>query len=196
MRMLLRLPDHAGQRNRPHRGALFPETRAHVPAGGVRNRRDQHGHGRHRERPPRDDREFGARNQPEAGGNQLSLRQRTARARGGYHARRPRARQHRAGAVRLQSGRQRRRARQLPLHRARAGLGAGDVRLPAPRLRAGRKIPHRRLSADRRRDRPDHGDGHAAGAAARPGADSGVGARRHEAAHEHDQLDFPRARRP
>ena len=36
----------------------------------------------------------------------------------------------------------------------------------------------------------------AAGAAARPGADSGVGARRHEAAHEHDQLDFPRARRP
>lgn len=76
------------------------------------------------------------------------------------------------------------------------GLGAGDVRLPAPRLRAGRKIPHRRLSADRRRDRPDHGDGHAAGAAARPGADSGVGARRHEAAHEHDQLDFPRARRP
>ena len=171
----------------------IPGARPRLHSGGERNRRDLHGDGRGGGGTARDDREQRPRHQPDAGSRLLSRRHGNSLRHRRRHALRPRHREHQRRTERLFPGRQRRRARRLPLPRARSRKRAGNVRRGVHGLRTRRKIPHAGLHSDRRHDRPDDGVRRFAGAARKSRARA-LRARARERAHEPFHVDLPRSR--
>ncbi len=157
LRCLLRLPDHSGQRDRPRRRRVLPGAGEGVPAGGVRDGRHQHDLRGRIDRKAGHDRFLGTWHQPHAGRPFVPGRGAAPGSHRQCHAHRPRAGQHRAGAGRLQPGRQGGRPWQLPQHSPGPRLGAGDVRPDRESVRALLQIPQSGHGPCRRRAGPDDG---------------------------------------
>ena len=156
---ILWISHHAGQRNYRSRSALLAASRRSLPAGRERSGRNQHALRRIVCRRALHDRLERSRHQPHAGRHQLHGRRRAALRDRRHHARRSGPRQHRLGAERLSPGCERRRQRQLPHHRARAPLRAGDGRPDGARFRTRRSLSQSRCDARRRLRGPDDGAG-------------------------------------
>src|SRR5579883_1861490 len=101
MPLVLRISHYAGQRNCRSCGPVHSAGGRHVPAGGKRSRRHQHGVRRGGIRGPRHDRILGPGTQPDAGGHLLHCRRGTAVRDRGCGARGSGPGQHRAGTERL-----------------------------------------------------------------------------------------------
>ncbi len=161
MRRLLRLPHHAGQRNRRICLVTAAAGGRHLRPGGKRSGGHQHGLWRGLGRHPGDDRVLRAGHQPDAGRHIVSGRSRAAVRDRGHSARRAGAGKHRPGAERLFRHHQGRRPRLLSQHRGGARLCAGDGLAYHAGLRSGRQVSQSSGGAGRWLRRADDGAGRA-----------------------------------